>query len=172
VAEDEEDSAMPNKLPLVITYEAFINYSRNDEQRASLAEELKERGCRSLSCLLMLWWDACQLERNIGWTRLWNNYTEARALQLCDNIQGLQPLAFTLGKPLPIVLLDSYIHQATALAHLANSSTASILDTARIADKQRRRIFALLENYDLIYHGNWSFVNAGEETQNWLSVYP
>jgi hypothetical protein len=64
VAEDETESDKEKELPHSITYEAFIDFSRNDDQRATLSEELKERGCGTLCSLLRLWWDACQLERN------------------------------------------------------------------------------------------------------------
>jgi hypothetical protein len=161
VAEDETESDEEEELPSAITYEAFINFSRNDEQRATLSEELKNRGCGTLLDLIRLWWDACQLERNSTNSRLWSQYSQATALRLRDNIRGLQPLAFAPGKPLPIVLLDNFAHQATALAHLANRSSAAILDIAKVADEQRRRIFTLLDRYDLTYHGNWTFVNTG-----------
>jgi signal-transduction protein with cAMP-binding, CBS, and nucleotidyltransferase domain len=69
-----------------ITYEALVNFSRNNEQRATLSEELKERGCGTLLSLLRLWWDACQLERNSTNSRLWSQYSQATALCLHDNI--------------------------------------------------------------------------------------
>jgi hypothetical protein len=59
VAEDETESEEEEELPHVITYEAFVNFSRNDEQRATLSEELKSRGCGTLLNLLHLWWGAC-----------------------------------------------------------------------------------------------------------------
>jgi hypothetical protein len=62
VAEDETESDEEEELPHVITYEAFVNFSRNNEQRATLSEELKSRGCGTLLDLLRLWWGACQLE--------------------------------------------------------------------------------------------------------------
>jgi hypothetical protein len=49
----------------------------------------------------------------------------------------------------------------TALAHLANRSSATVLDIAKVADEQCRRIFALLDQYDITYHDNWTFVNTG-----------
>jgi hypothetical protein len=64
VAEDETESDEEEELPHAITYEAFVDFSRNDKQRATLSEELKEQGCGTLLSLLRLWWDACQLERN------------------------------------------------------------------------------------------------------------
>jgi hypothetical protein len=64
VAEDERESD-EEELPHAITYEAFVDFSRNDKQRATLSEELKDRGCGTLLSLLRLWWDACQLERNV-----------------------------------------------------------------------------------------------------------
>ena len=161
VAEDETESDEAEELPHVITYEAFVDFSRNDEQRATLSEELKSRGCGTLLDLLRLWWCACQLERGAANTRLWTQYSQATALRLRDNIRGLEPLAFAPGKPLPVVLLDNFAHQATALTHLSNRSSASILDVTRVADEQRRRIFTLLERYDITYHGNWTFVNTG-----------
>jgi hypothetical protein len=94
-------------------------------------------------------------------SRLWSQYSQATALHLCDNIRGLQPLAFAPGKPLPIVQLDNFAHQATALAHLANRSSAAVLNITKVADEQRRRIFILLDQYDITYHGNWTFVNTG-----------
>jgi hypothetical protein len=138
VAENEMESDEEEELPHVITYEAFIDFSRNDEQRATLSEELKSRGCGTLLDLLHLWWSACQLERNATNSRLWSQYSQATALRLCDNIRGLQPLAFAPGKPLPIILLDNFAHQATALAHLANRSSAAVLDITKTADEQHR----------------------------------
>jgi hypothetical protein len=41
VAEDETESNEEEELPHVITYEAFVDFSRNDKQRATLSEELK-----------------------------------------------------------------------------------------------------------------------------------
>jgi hypothetical protein len=41
VAEDETESDEEEELPHAITYEAFVDFSRNDEQRATLSEELK-----------------------------------------------------------------------------------------------------------------------------------
>jgi hypothetical protein len=161
VAKDETESDEEEELPHVITYEALVDFSRNDEQRATLSEELKSRGCGTLLDLLRLWWGACQLERGAANTRLWTQYSQATALRLRDNIRGLEPLAFAPGKPLPIVLLNNFAHQATALAHLSNRSSAAILDITKTADEQRRRIFALLEHYDITYHGNWTFVNTG-----------
>jgi len=161
VAEDETESDEEEELPHVITYEAFVDFSRNDKQRATLSEELKSRGCGTLLDLLRLWWCACQLERGAANTRLWTQYSQATALRLRDNIRGLEPLAFAPGKPLPIVLLDNFAHQATALAHLANRSSAAILNITKTANEQHRRIFALLEHYDITYHGNWTFVNTG-----------
>jgi hypothetical protein len=73
VAEDETESDEEKELPHSITYEAFIDFSRNNDQRATLSEELKERGCGTLCSLLCLWWDACQLERNSANSRLWVN---------------------------------------------------------------------------------------------------
>jgi hypothetical protein len=70
VAEDETESDEEKELPHTITYEAFVDFSRNDEQRATLSEELKSRGCGTLLELLHLWWDACQLERNSMNSRL------------------------------------------------------------------------------------------------------
>jgi hypothetical protein len=136
VAEDETESHEEEELPHVITYEAFLNFSRNDEERATLSEELKERGCGTLCS--RLWWDACQLERGSARTRLWNQYTQATALRLRDSIRGLQPLAFAPGKPLPVVLLDNFAHQATAIAHLSNRSTSTVLDFTKIADEQEQ----------------------------------
>jgi quinol monooxygenase YgiN len=161
VAEDETESSEEEELPHAITYEAFINFSRNDKQRATLSEELKERGCGTLCSLLCLWWDACQLEQNSTNSRLWSQYSQATALHLHDNIRGLQPLTFVPSKPLPIILLDNFAYQATALAHLTNRSSSAVLDIAKVTNKQRRRIFILLEQYDITYHGNWTFVNTG-----------
>jgi hypothetical protein len=161
VAEDETESGEEEELPHVIMYEAFLDFSRNNEQRATLSKELKERGCGTLCSILHLWWDACQLEGSSSNSRLWSQYSQATALRLRDNIRGLQPLAFVPSKPLPIVLLDNFAHQATALAHLANGSSSTVLDIAKVANEQRRRIFILLEQYDITYHRNWTFVNTG-----------
>jgi hypothetical protein len=136
VAEDEMESGEEEELPHVLTYKAFLNFSRNEEQRATLSEELKERGCGTICSILCLWWDACQLEQNSSNSRLWSQYSQAMALCLHDNIRGLQPLTFAPGKPLPIILLDNFAHQATALAHLANFSSSAVLDIAKVTDEQ------------------------------------
>jgi hypothetical protein len=54
VAEDETESNEEEELPHAITYKAFVDFSRNDEQRATLSEELKSRGCGTLLDLLRL----------------------------------------------------------------------------------------------------------------------
>jgi hypothetical protein len=153
VAEDETESDEEEELPR--TRPSSIS------QGTTIREELKSRGCGTLLDLLCLWWGACQLERNSTNSRLWSQYSQATALGLRDNIRGLQPLAFTPGKPLPIVLLDNFAHQVTTLAHLAKRSSTAILDITKTADEQCCRIFALLDHYDITYHGNWTFVNTG-----------
>jgi hypothetical protein len=42
VAEDEMESGEEEELPHVLMYEAFVDFSRNGEQRATLSEELKK----------------------------------------------------------------------------------------------------------------------------------
>ena len=82
----DDERLADESLPQYITYEAFVDFTRNDVQRATLMEELKERGCCDLCNLLCLWWDACQLERGVERTRLWNQYSQTTAKQLRDNI--------------------------------------------------------------------------------------
>jgi regulator of RNase E activity RraB len=58
----------------------------------------------------------------------------------------------------------------TALAHLTNCSSAAVLDIAKTADEQCRQIFTLLDQYDITYHGNWTFVNTGYLTPSRYSL--
>jgi hypothetical protein len=161
------------ELPYELTYEAFWDFCKNDEQRADLWEELKERGCHDLCDALRLFYTTLVVSHVAGNLRQRIAYTQATARRLTDSLQDLQPLAFRPRHPLPTTLIAGFTRQAGIIESLTACHRDDTLHFARVASDQRQGLFRLCKALNLEYFGTRTFHKYGYLLENmWNSGRP
>jgi hypothetical protein len=153
--------ATDTTAPRCLTYEALVDFCRNDEHHADLSEYLRFYGHETLRDLLEVWWCLQQAEGYLTRERLWLNYVLSTAVRLYEGIRGVLPLATLTTGNLTTALLTDFATQTKTIANFADSSVQRIPQFCRRLNGGHRKLFEVMEDYKLGERGHTIFAKYG-----------